>query len=426
MKSVLLTVWVMVGVLMGAGVAYYNTAVQDPNDEAYYRQLSNDDLAHRQIKTAHWTRNTAIGAATFGWAAMGLLIGSLFLSKRQKAAGLGLLLLAFLPGCWRPFEPIDLQVIAPNEEAFLIPLRGDQTKQSSVSPEDFLRKNMVLTKQVQIPQQWVSQGYETLGPNGVWKAAATLIKVDRSPVTREWTADTNSGTSNKNEAVWVMTSDQVEFSTGWTITARIATRDDAVIFLGNYPNGTLSSVLDQEVRAKIQSEFGLEVTDLVMDELRKNATPHITKVVNKVQEFFKERGLTITNLGITGGFVYKDKSIQDMLVKVFNAEQEKNISIAKTQAQTEDNKRIQLEAESKAKAILTEKKAEADGIKAVADAKAYEISKAKEDLTTYLELKRMEIDAKRTEKWDGKFPVYFLGSNPGMLFQAPQIPVAKN
>jgi regulator of protease activity HflC (stomatin/prohibitin superfamily) len=425
MKSALLTVWVMVGLMMGGGIAYYTSVAHDPSDDTYYRQLSDDPAVPNQIRAAHWSRNMAVSTALATWVAVGMLIVSLFLPKRSKAISASLLMLAFIPGCYRPMEPIDLQVIGTNEEAFLIPLTGDSTKQASTGAEDFLRKNLVLTKQIKMPQQWVPKGYETMGPNGTWKPAATLIKVDRSPVTREWTADTNSGTSNKNEAVWVMTSDQVEFSTGWSITARIATRDDAVIFLGNYPNGTLSTVLDQEVRSKIQTRFGIEVTDLPMDELRKNSTPHITKVVEDVEKFFTTRGIQITNLGISGGFVYKDKSIQDMLVKVFNAEQEKNISIAKTQAQTEDNKRIQLEAESKAKAILTEKEAEAKGIQSVADAKAYEIQKAKEDLSTYLELKRIEIDATRAEKWDGKFPVYFMGNNPGMLFQAPQVPAVE-
>ena len=184
--------------------------------------------------------------------------------------------------------------------------------------------------------------------------------------------------------------------------------------------------MDTEVRAKLQAEFGLEVTDLPMDELRKNATPHIKHVVEAVTTFFDGRGITITNLGISGGFVYKDKAIQDMLVKVFNAEQEKSISIARTQAQQEENKRVLLEADGKAKAILAEKKAEADGIKAVADAKAYEIQKAKEDLATYLRLKQFELEAKRTEKWDGKFPVYYMGTagnTPDLLLQVPAGPI---
>jgi hypothetical protein len=334
-----------------------------------------------------------------------------------------MMLLLVLPGCmWKPFEPVKLETIGTHEEGFLIPYTGDSTQQTSTNNEEFLRANLVATKQIRIPQQWVPLGYETFGWNGQWREAAKLIKVDKSPVTREWTADPNTGTSNRNEAIWVMTSDQVEFSTGWTCTARIAARDDAVKFLHNYPSGSLQSVMDTEIRAKLQADFGLEVTDLPMDELRKNATPHIKRVVEAVTRFFAERGITITNLGITGGFVYKDKSIQDMLVKVFNAEQEKSISIAKTMAQQEDNKRILLEADGKAKAVLAEKKAEADGIKAVADAKAYEISKAKEDLATYMRLKQIELESKKTEKWDGRFPTYYIGTaghTPDLLLQVP-------
>lgn len=344
-------------------------------------------------------------------------------TTRATTAGLALLALSTTAGCWRPFEPVQLETINPNEEAFLLPLLGDVKAQTSTNNEEYLRSNLVYTKQVKIPQQWVPKGFETFGANGTWKPAAILVKVDKSPVTREWTADPNSGTSNKNEAIWVMTSDQVEFSTGWTCTARIAARDDAVKFLHNYPNGSLQNVMDTEVRAKLQAAFGLEVTDLPMDTLRKEATPHIVSVTKDVTEFFKERGITITNLGITGGFVYKDKTIMDTMVKVFNAEQEKAIASAAFQAQDMKNKTVESEAEGKAKALLTTKQAEADGIKVVADAKAYEIEKAKEDGEIYLALKRLEIEKEKLTKWDGRFPTYFMGggsgSSPDLLLQLP-------
>jgi hypothetical protein len=161
-----------------------------------------------------------------------------------------------------------------------------------------------------------------------------------------------------------------------------------------------------------------------MDTLRKNATPHITAVTKKVKEFFEERGIQITNLGITGGFVYKDDSIIKTLVKVFNAEQEKNVAIAKTAAQEQQNKQIMLEAEGKAKALLTERKAEADGIKLVADAKAYEMEKAKQNEKTYLALKQIELQKGKIERWDGKFPQTYMGQQGmDMLLQVPAVTV---
>lgn len=317
-------------------------------------------------------------------------------------------------GCRRPFEPIKLEVVGPNEDAFLIPFIGSVQDQASTHSEDLLRQSLVQVKQVKIPQQWVPVGYETVFPNGIWKDAAVLIRVDRSPVTREWTADPATGTSSRNEAVWVMTSDQVEFSTGWVCTARISSTADAIKFLHNYPNGTIETVMDREVRAKIQTSFGLEVTDQSMKKLREEATPHIQKVVSEVSEFFAERGLAITNLGISGGFIYRDAKIQDKLVELFNAEQEKLIAIAKADA-------VKTEAKGKADAAKEQASGEAEAIKTVADAKAYEIEKSKQDLETYLALKKIEIEKAKLEKWDGKFPTSFLGGtgNLDMLLTVP-------
>jgi F0F1-type ATP synthase epsilon subunit len=358
------------------------------------------------------------------------LLGSYFMVKdgwkfyQSKIGVVAVLLLCVsCVGCWQPFKPVVLETVSSNEEAFLLPYVGDLAEQTSSNTEQYLKDNLVFKKQIQIPMQWISKGYETVTWNGEWQPAATLIKVDKSPVTREWTADANRGTSEKDEAIWVMTADQVEFSTGWTCTARIPSRDDAVKFLHNYPSGSLSSVMDKEIRAKLQAEFAMQVTDLPMETLREAATPHLTKVRDTVIEFFRLRGIEITNLGITGGFVYKDPEIKTVLVKVFNAEQNKEIAKAETAAQEEQNKQIQLEADGKAKAILTAKKAEADGIKMVADAKAYEMTKAQENPESYFALKQIELEKEKLTKWNGSFPSYYMGgmgdNGPEMLLQVP-------
>lgn len=381
---------------------------------------------HARMMANHHTRSLwhLTGWLIICVASVGLFVEDLIDWLRRGATCAGIVMLLTLTGCWRPFEPVKLEVIQPNEEAFLLPFTEDIERQTSTHTEDYLRKSLVHTQQVKIPQQWVPRGYETFGANGEWRDAAILVRVDKSPVTREWTADPNSGTSAKNEAIWVMTSDQVEFSTGWTCTARVASRDDAVKFLHSYPNGALAQVMDQEVRAKIQSAFGLEVTDLPMEELRLKATPHIQCVVDMVIEFFSERGITITNLGISGGFVYKDPSIVKTLVEVFNAEQSKLIAIAETATQIEKNKTLQLEASSRAEAILTEQKALAKGIQLVADAKSYEMLKAVQDPEAYMMLKQLEIEQSKIDKWDGRFPTYFMGQGAeslNMMLHAPEL-----
>jgi regulator of protease activity HflC (stomatin/prohibitin superfamily) len=412
------------------GTALFLTQQQVPKTEQAVGQLADDSgKTTESAKQQHIIENNGY---VVGWAIIGLITFFVFIGDIRavfkpcksccRMLIFGLLTLT-LSGCVRPFEPIKLQVVEPNEEAFLLPYVGDAKKQSSSTNEEYLKANLVYTKQIKIPQQWVQLGYETLGPNGHWQDAAVLVKVDKSPVTREWTADPNSGTSNKNEAIWVMTSDQVEFSTGWTITARIETQADAVKFLHNYPNGSLIKVMDSEVRSKLQAVFGLEVTDLPMEKLRKEATPHILSTVKEVTEFFKLRGITITNLGISGGFIYKDKTILDTMVKVFNAEQEKAVAAAESSAQEERNKKVIFEATGKADALLKTKKAEADGIKLVADAKMYELEQAANQLQAYLSLKQLELQKELLARWDGSYPRYFMGAgnNPNMLLQLPQL-----
>lgn len=421
--------FIVVGLLIfgyQAGMNWYSNSVMESHRDVALRQFENDDEVAAQVRLESQKFDFAFVIGGFVVAAITILLFREELGRMfKKVTPVLLFVLPLCSGCMRPFEPVKLEIIQANEEAFMLPLIGDTKKQTSSNSEDYLRENLVFTKQVKIPQQWVQTG--RMDSSGDWRDAAMVIKVDKSPVTREWTADPNSGTSNKNEAIWVMTSDQVEFSTGWTCTARIATRDDAVKFLHNYPNGALEKVMDTEIRAKLQATFGLEVTDLPMDTLRKSATPHLKATVDNVIEFFQSRGITITNLGITGGFVYKDQTIIDTMVKVFNAEQEKSIAKAATDAQDERNKKVELEAKGKANALLTERKAEAEGIRAVAEAKAYEIEKAAENPETYLALKRIELEKEKLARWDGKFPITFMGGNsPDMLLNV-QIPeVAKS
>ena len=427
----------MIFVGYSIGSAYFFMDRQDDKTEQAMKQMVDHKAAHA-ARERHFLESYGYA---FGWLVV-LAIGAamfcgnikrLVLKAIDKAYGktgvVATVLLAMLclGGCRRPFEPVVLKLVKPNEEAFLIPYTGDDKKQEHSRNEAYLKERLIHAKQIKIPQQWVPKGYETWGPNGKWEDAAVLILVDKSPVTREWTADPTTGTGSKNEAIWIMSSNQVEFSTGWTCTARIESEDDAVKFLHNYPNGSLQQTLDTEVRSKLQAEFGLEVTDLPMEKLQKDATPHIRKVTKSVSDFFKARGIAITNLGITGGFVYKDKKILDTMVRMFVAEQDKQIATNEFESQKERNKKVISEADGKAQAILKVKTAEADGTKMLAEAKMYELQKAKDNTDFYMQLKKLEIQKLLLEKWDGILPRYMIGGGngvgggPGMLLQMPAI-----
>jgi hypothetical protein len=70
-----------------------------------------------------------------------------------------------------------------------------------------------------------------------------------------------------------------------------------------------------------------------------------------------------------------------------------------------------------------QKKAEAEGIRMVADAKSYEIAKAADKLSAYLSLKQLEIQRDLLTKWDGAYPRYFMGngSASNLLMQLPPV-----
>lgn len=325
-------------------------------------------------------------------------------------------------GCMRRYDTPEFAEVSNSETAFLVPLTGDTGRQKGFDSEKYLADRKVAVKRVRIPHEWVQTG--RWANDGEWMATVRLIKVDRAPVTREWTAERESGTSEKDQAIWIESQDSVGFSTGITCTARIPDDGAAVRFLFNYPSGSIETVMDTEIRARVQmvmAEFanGYALSDL----LGPKKGELIAKVREDVVPFFAERGIEITTVGQFGGFRYENPKIQESIDNVFQAQQDEEVARAEGVAQLERNKAIKLAAEGKAEATKLEASAEAEAIKTVAEAKAYEIEKAQENSTTYLALKQMELEQARTAKWDGKYPLYYLGGGDGAgLLVAPPSP----
>lgn len=310
-----------------------------------------------------------------------------------------------LTGC-RPYDVPEYQEIETSHTAFLVPLEDDDDKQMTFASEEFLQKHKIATKRVQIPHKWVQKGRWWFA--GEWIGTRRLITVDRAPITREWTASASQGTSAKNEALWVESQDSVGFSTGITCTARIPDEEAAIKFLFNYPGGSLANVMDTEIRARIQNIMARKAAEYIMDELRSRKNEIMDEIETDVIPFFENRGIEITTIGQFGGFTYENKEIQQAIDDVFKAQQDEEVAKAEYMAQIERNKTVELEAEGKAIAAQKEAEGKAEAIKAIADAQAYEIEKALESEDFYLRLKQVELEEKRMEKWDGRYPMYFM------------------
>jgi regulator of protease activity HflC (stomatin/prohibitin superfamily) len=328
--------------------------------------------------------------------------------------------LALIAGGCRPYNQPKFEEIDPNESAFMIPLDGNTEAQQSFESEEFLRKNQLAAKRVQVPRRWVQKGYTWF--HGEYIDTVRVIKVDRSPVTRNW--DSNKDIK-KDQAIWVESADSVVLSMDITCTTMVDP-NDVPTFLFRYPSGSLAVVMDNEVRARIQQELAEEVAIFKLDEIKPKKAEIISRVRERVVPYFKERGITIATLGLGGGFDYENKEIQIAIDQTIKDQQLQVSAKAKWDAQLKENERIKAEAEALAEAARLKANGEAEAIKLLADAKAYEIDKAKTSGAQYIQLRQLEILMETMKKWDGKLPVYNMnagGANntPSLLLSLPNV-----
>ena len=149
------------------------------------------------------------------------------------------------------------------------------------------------------------------------------------------------------------------------------------------------------------------------------------RTIDGVVPYFKKKGISILALGQFGGFTYENPEIQKSIDAVFQAQQDEEVAKAEAKAAEQRKMALKLKGEGEAAQVLEARRGEAEGIKLVADAKAYELSQLQENPEAYLALKQLEIEQTRLERWDGKYPTTLFGGNadtPGMLlnFTAPQ------
>ena len=277
-------------------------------------------------------------------------------------------------GCRKPYDKPEFVTIEPHQTAFLIPLIGDTGNQASFESEEMLMQAKVSTKEIQIPHRWVQTGRRYW--RGEYRDTMALIIVDRSPVTREWSSTEGVGTSAVNQAIYAESSESIGFSAGMNCSAQIYSETDAVKFLYCYNNKPLSEIMDSEIRARVESKFVEECASRTLNEILTEKEDIMKTVRDDVTEYFADRGITITVLGMKDGLEYDDATIQKSINDKFSSEM-------KLTTQKNENERIISEAQAKAEAnrILSE------------------------SLTDKI------LQKQYYEKWDGKLPTVMSDSN---------------
>lgn len=308
--------------------------------------------------------------------------------KKIVLVVLMLVLVMSLTGCRKPYDKPEFVTIEASQTAFLIPLVGDTSDQGAFESEELLLEAKVATKEIQIPHRWVQTGRQNW--NGEWRPSATLIVVERKPVSRSWNSGTSTDTSTS--AIFGETSDGIGIYVGMNCTAMIEEKD-AAKFLYRYNNTPLETIIDTDIKKMVEDRFNLETAKYTSTELSSKKGEIMEAVKSYVVDYFKDYGITITVLGMKEGISYENATIQAAIDEKFASEQQLVIQQNKNEANI-----AKAEAEAQAMLLAAEAQAEANRILA-------------ESLTDEI-LAQMYY-----EKWDGKLP-YLYGAD-GTLIQVP-------
>lgn len=310
--------------------------------------------------------------------------------KKIIALILALVMCLSLAGCRKPYDKPEFITIEASQTAFLIPLVGDTAEQGAFESEEMLQEAKVATKEIQIPHRWVQTGRKSW--MGEYRASATLIVVERKPVSRSWESGDSAATSS-NKAVFGETSDQIGIYVGMNCTAMIE-EADAVKFLYRYNNTPLETIIDTDIKKMVEDRFNIETAKYTSTELGAKKGEIMNAVKEYVIPYFKEYGITITVLGLKEGVSYENAEIQKAIDQKFASEQ-------KVVIQENENKAALAKAEAEAEALIIKTKAEGEAMKLLAADKAEAYRMMGQHLTKEL-LQKMFYDA-----WDGKLPTVY-------------------
>lgn len=356
--------------------------------------------------------------------------------------GLSLLLPLGLSGCMKPFNTPEYFDANTNQSVFVVPLDGDFMKQGKLDSVQAYEQRKVMAKRIQITKRWLQTGYREWW--GTWIPDVRLFVVDRTPVPRHWTANKETGTNATNQGFHLQSMDGVRFTVDYDCTAAVLDEESAK-FLYYYPTSekwkdqkgqesenvyiaSLVKVMDSEVWTMVQIASSEFAADKNMEALKAAKAEMNIYVRDKVTAVFKERGVTITTLGIAGDFNYVSDDVQKAIDQIFQnqqklKEEQANLDSMKNKIARMTSEGISLsnkaeqEAIGEAEKILNAGQGQVAEIRNMAEGQAMAIKALAEackkaDVNPlFIPTKQMQIEAARVKKWDGHPPKLFLGAS---------------
>lgn len=313
--------------------------------------------------------------------------------KNLRLFLLGLLTLAMFVGCV-PYNVPKFVDIAPNETAFVVPLvEGTKNDQAMFMSEQYLNEKKVAAKRVQIRREKVKTGYFKYE----YKDLDAVIKVDRTPVSREWISKTGDATT---KAPGLESVESIGIYIGTTITAMIE-EGDAAKFLYKYAGRPLIQVIDDEIKSFIKGQYSQQFAAMKLDDIKKNKLDGVKKASEATKAHFKESGITITQLSFTEGILFDDENIQNAMNSIAVEQAKKDAADAFKKRQEVELKNQNDAASAELKIFRDKANAEIEIDKARAKAKAeqerYAAEQAKANIETTMKLSELEIEKIRAQ-----------------------------
>ncbi len=306
-------------------------------------------------------------------------------------------------GCRIPYMVPEFVEAKSNETIFVVPLEVDSKDgQSNLKSIDYLEDRKVQAKRIELKQRWVQMGRRRW--QGVWKKTEAVLIVDRAPVSREWVASSNKGTSDTDQSFIVESKDSIGFNVGGVASAFVS-EEDTSTFLYWYSGITLAEIMDTNVFADVQSGLTEGFAQYNMKEARGEKANIFKKVALDVTAKYKEFGITITTCGISGQLEYINQNIQDKIDEEFESAMAVSIAANKKLEQDEVNGKNVAMATSEANQAKEFAKAIGERQKQIA-----------------LEIQLMDAETRQilANNWDGAWPKWMMGeSGSNFMFTVP-------
>lgn len=240
------------------------------------------------------------------------------MKKRFNYVVLVAMVLIAMTSCRKPYQETLYESVNPNETAFVIPLEeGTKENQDKLKSEEYLQTKKVAAKRIIIPTQWHQTGRRS--HIGDWIPSVRVIKVDRAPVTREWTGADGSGTSgNKKQDIEVESQESIGLGISVTATGMIPEEWTAK-FLYLNSGRTLAEVMDLDIRAYIQQTLTTEFGSRKLALCQTQRADMYKVMVEGTKKYAESLGVKLTNIGAAGQFRYIDESIQVAINEKFTS-----------------------------------------------------------------------------------------------------------